>query len=79
MSLLMDDGDRVLFAQLTDAYWLDDTSTDCRECRFLAGRQEDAAPVGAGHVVDLPGWLRLVMLLIALITVTAAAVATARA
>lgn len=67
----------MLFAQLTDAYWLDDTSTDCRECHVLAGRQEDAAPVAAGHGVDLPGWLRAVMLLIALITVTAAAVATA--
>ncbi|MFF7357023.1 MULTISPECIES: hypothetical protein [Streptomyces] len=77
MSAATEDGDSVVFAQLTDADRVDDPVGDCRWCQALFGHGDQRnASVRAGH--DLTGrlvQLRVVILPVAVLTVVAAVLA----
>ncbi len=70
----------MVFAQLSGAYWLEGTAGACRQCEVLFGNGGVRAGSAGGHWEAAPGWerLRVVMLPVAVLTVTVAVAVGAR-
>ncbi|MER5513066.1 hypothetical protein ABT052_48695 [Streptomyces sp. NPDC002766] len=64
----------MVIAQLSGAYWLEGTAGTCRQCEVLFGNGGVRAGTADGHRAAAPGWerLRVVMLPVAVLTVTVA-------